>query len=225
MPHSYLLFACMLFFFYGSVQSAAVPTSASKSLSTYHHGSSNNGLGIGMGPCTKGTVTVVSTHISIRTEIHTVTERSAGPTRVGHEKPEVCIKCTPSTRSHVTSTTSTATHTKSIGPSLAITRRFNDRDECKACFTAGVGPEVLSVKTTSNSASKASTKMLSRTDSSTEVTVTPIITSWALIHSIHFDERATPFSTKIADGVPFDRRTATVLPGHAKLEDAPTHGE
>jgi hypothetical protein len=206
MPYSHLLLAWLFVFLYGSYQAAAVPTLVPKALSSPSAASPTKLLG--EGPCTRATITVTSTETSIKTKTKTVTERVVVPTRLRDDKREVCIHCTPSIKHHSTSTTSTTTHKKATAPALAITRRINEREECRECLTAGIFPGLLSVKTTSASHSKASTTKSSKRKSTTKATTTPTTTSWAIIHSIHFD-----------------KKTATTLAVHAELEDAPTHGQ
>jgi hypothetical protein len=207
MPHSHLLLACLVFLFYGSFQAAAAPApkdcltdciDSTRLLTETVSSTTSATKHLGEELCTRATVTVISTEISVTTKTHTVTERVVGPTRMG---PRACIDCTPSIKHHSTSTT---THKKTTTPALAITRRDDERGECKECLTAGIVPALLNVKTTSTTTSKPSRKKSSKTKSHT----TPTTTSWAIIHSIHFD-----------------KETATALPGHPRLEDAPTHGE
>jgi hypothetical protein len=223
MPYSHLLLAWLFVFLYGGYQAAAFPTLVPKAVSSPSTTSPIKLLG--EGPCTRATVTVVSKETSVKTKTKTVTERVVVPTRLRDDKRDVCIHCMPSTKPHSTSTTSTTAHKKATAPALAITRRIDEREECRECLTAGIFPGLLNVKTTSASHSKASTTKSSRRKSTTKAAATPTTTSWAIIHSIHFDKRDAPSFTKIAHSIHFDKKTATALPGHAELEDAPTHGE
>jgi hypothetical protein len=186
-----------LFLSYRSFQVAAVPalatpipkistpTTSSTSLALIHsihfgkreptHPTTSSTKLLGEVLCTRATVTLISTETLVLTKTHTVTERVVGPTRLGEEKRAVCLECTPSTKSHSKST-STTTHKKTTAPALAITRRVEERAECTECLTAGVIPAVLNVKTTSTP----------------KATTTSSSTSPALIHSIHFYRRAAP---------------------------------
>lgn len=158
--------------------------------------------------CTRATVTIISTEISVTTKTHTVTERVIVPTRMEHERREVCLNYKSSTKAQSTTTTSTTRHKPTTGPDLVITRRFDERGEGIRCLTVGIIPATLGIKSTSTSTSATGTKKPSKTKSTTTATPTSTTTSLALIHSIHFD-----------------RRTITAIPGHPKLEDSPTHGQ
>jgi hypothetical protein len=215
---SRLTLACLLFLSYRSFQASAVPallvpkalatpipkisttTTSSTSLAlihSIHFGkreptpptiSSTKLLGEVL--CTKATVTVISTKTSVLTKTHTVTERVVGPTRVGAEKRGVCLECTPLTKSHSKSTTSTTTHKKTTAPALAITRRVEERAECTDCLTAGIIPAVLNVKTALTSATKSTQSKPKPTPKAT--TASSSTSAPGLIHSIHFYRRAAP---------------------------------
>jgi hypothetical protein len=209
---SHFLLTCLLFLSYRSFQVAAVPallvpkalstpipqistsTTSSTSLALIHsihfgkrEPTTSSTKLLGEVLCTRATVTVISTETSVLTKTHTVTERVVGPTRFGAEKRAVCLECTPSTKSHSKSTTSTTTHKKTTAPALAITRRVEEKAECIECLTAGVIPAVLNVKTTSTSTTRST-----KPKPTPKATTTSSSTSTGLIHSIHFYRRATP---------------------------------
>lgn len=192
---SHFLLACVVLLSYGSFQAQAVPavgpkavsssnTPASATHSTTHRASSSTNL-LRPDLCTRTTVTLIATEVSVTTKTHTVTERVIVPTRMAHDKREVCINYKSSSKAHSTMATSTTKHKSSTGPDLVITRRFDEREEDNRCFTVGIVPATLGIKKTSTFSS-ANTKRSSKTKPIIKATPTPTTTSSALIHSIHF---------------------------------------